>query len=128
MKILIIEPDYILNKIYKQFLSREGHMVVSCYNAQSAVFAVDVEIPHLIILELQLVSHSGIEFLYELRSYKEWQEIPVIIHSSVPKEEFADSWIILQNELGVTNYLYKEETSLEELRRAVISCSMVNTK
>lgn len=117
--ILLIEPDHVLATIYKQALSSEGHEVTVRPSAQTAVMAADATNPALVIIELQLVEHSGIEFLYEFRSYTDWQNIPVIIHSHVPAHEFHDSQDILNNELGVTDYLYKPHTNLKQLLAAV---------
>lgn len=113
-RILLIEPDAVLAKLYTEALRRAGYTVDHAAEAQSAVNAADAETPDAIVLELQLVAHSGIEFLYELRSYTEWQHIPVIVHSNVPPSEFEGT-DLLQKELGITTYLYKPRTTLAEL-------------
>lgn len=113
--ILLIEPDLILAKTYQQALAHEGHRVKVCAGAQSGILAADQHAPELVILELQLVEHSGVEFLYEFRSYPEWQNVPVVVHSNVPPGEFSESWRLLKNELGVAAYLYKPRASLREL-------------
>jgi DNA-binding response OmpR family regulator len=92
-----------------------GHEVQAAGSAQAAIMSADVIRPDLVILELQLVEHSGIEFLYEFRSYPEWQAVPVIVQSQVPPAEFAGSWQLLQDELGVRAYLYKPRTALVQL-------------
>ena len=114
-QILILEPDRILADIYRTTLEGDGHEVLMCASAQSAIFAADAIKPDLVIMELQLINHSGIEFLYEFRSYPEWQSTPVIVLSSVPPAEFADSKQLLTEELGVTDYYYKPKTSLKDL-------------
>lgn len=114
-RILLIEPDRLLALTYRQALSQAGHQVLSCPGAQAGITAADKIQPELIILELQLVEHSGIEFLYEFRSYPEWQTIPVLIHTNVPPAEFNGSWDILGRELGIETYLYKPRTSLKQL-------------
>lgn len=119
MNILLVEPDMILAKTYFRALTAANHTVICCTNAQQAIFAADKHAPDLVLLELQLVSHSGIEFLYEFRSYAEWQNIPVIVLSQVPPAEFMDSWELLQGELGVTEYLYKPHTTLVKLLQTV---------
>jgi len=119
MNIQIIEPDKVLANTYAEALRGAGHKVQSSTNAQAAIFAADEHAPDAIVLELQLVSHSGIEFLYELRSYPEWQGIPVIVCSQVPPTEFLSSWELLQTELGVIDYLYKPQTTLVKLCQTV---------
>ncbi len=119
MNILLIEPDRLLAGTYRQVLQTAGHSVVMCASAQSAVFAADAIKPDLVILELQLIEHSGIEFLYEFRTYPEWQSIPVILHTNVPPKEFSGSWDMLKEQLGVAAYYYKPLTTLRTLMRAV---------
>ena len=119
MNILLIEPDRILAKTYQKALQQAGHIVHLSTTAQSAIYNADKHAPDLIVLELQLVSHSGVEFLYEFRSYPEWQSTPVIVVSNVPPGEFSDSWDVLKDQLGVVAYRYKPRTSLKTLIRVV---------
>ncbi|MDP9129325.1 MAG: response regulator [Candidatus Binatota bacterium] len=118
-RVLLIEPDRVLAETYSKALTAAGHQVVTRAGAQAAITAADQAQPDLVILELQLVGHSGIEFLYEFRSYPEWQAVPVLVHSSVPPAEFAGNRQLLEQELGVNDYLYKPRTSLRQLAAAV---------
>jgi twitching motility two-component system response regulator PilH len=119
MHIILIEPDRLLARTYKQALEGAGHTVIVSETAQGGIHAADQQTPELVIVEMQLVSHSGIEFLYEFRSYGDWQHIPAIVLSQVPPAEFIDSWDLLQHELGVQKYLYKPITKLEKLLRVI---------
>jgi DNA-binding response OmpR family regulator len=120
-QILLVEPDYKLAHIHKKTLEDSGYNVSLANTAQSGVMSADTIKPDLVILEIQLVEHSGIEFLYEFRSYNEWKSIPVIVYSQVPPGEFSDSWVVLTEELGVVEYLYKPRTSLKQLINATES-------
>ncbi|HEY5442044.1 MAG TPA: response regulator [Candidatus Saccharimonadales bacterium] len=126
-RILLIEPDRRLGETYTQALTADGHQVVTVPGAQAAITAADAARPDIVIIELQLVEHSGIEFLYEFRSYIDWQTIPVIIHSQVPPAEFSDSRQLLETELGVHTYLYKPRTSLRQLLAQVQALTPVTT-
>lgn len=117
--ILLIEPDKILADTYRLGLESEQYSVVMCASAQAAIFAADEIKPDAVIVELQLIGHSGIEFLYEFRSYSEWQSIPVLVHSQVPPAEFSSAWSILKDELGIAGYLYKPTTSFSALLRSL---------
>ncbi|HET9098194.1 MAG TPA: hypothetical protein VFN51_01100 [Candidatus Saccharimonadales bacterium] len=118
-KVLLIEPDFILARTYKVALETVGHTVIMVSGAQSGISAADDCMPDAVVMEIQLIEHSGIEFLYEFRSYPEWQAIPVIIHSQIPPSEFAGSWEILKRDLGVNAYLYKTGTTLGSLIKTV---------
>jgi len=112
--ILIVEPDRALGNIYSEALNSVGYHTVVASSAQTALHAIDENLPNLIILELELATHNGIEFLYELRSYIEWQSIPVLILSQVTPNKSAKqpkAW----GQLNVAGYLYKPSTKLSNL-------------
>jgi DNA-binding response OmpR family regulator len=117
--ILVIEPDRVLAETYYEALTSAGHSVVVTPSAQTAIMVADETNPDIIVLEIQLIEHSGIEFLYELRSYVDWQNIPVIIQTQVPPGEFAGNQRLLKKQLGIAVYLYKPQTSLRQLVDAV---------
>lgn len=117
-KILLIEPDIILAKTYYQALKDAGHHILISRNAQEAVHLSDQNPVDLVILELQLPGHSGIEFLYEFRSYPEWQAVPVLLHSLIPPSSL-NSHELRFTQLGVVDYLYKPTTNLYQLVHSV---------
>lgn len=117
--ILCIEPDRVLAETYYEALTTAGHDVVVTPSAQTGLMVTDEFNPDLILLELQLIEHSGIEFLYELRSYLDWQHIPVIIQTLVPPGEFTGNRTLLKQQLNVATYLYKPQTTLQQFVQAV---------
>lgn len=116
-KVLLIEPNRLLARQYWAALEKAGHEVVICTTGHEAVFAADEQTPDVIVLELHLKRHNGVEFLYEFRSYPEWQSVPVIVHSLVPQETVvnAATWHLLD----VAKYIYKPQASLAKLVDAV---------
>ena len=52
-----------------------GHHVASAPAPRPPSWSLISVKPAIVMLELQLVEHSGIEFLYEFRSYPEWQRV-----------------------------------------------------
>lgn len=117
-RILLIEPDQVLASVVTDLLNNYGHKVEWQVELQAAMDSADKYNPELVILDLLLASRSGTEFLYEFRSYGEWRQVPVIIYSNVPPE-FAKNDGYKQ--LQIANYLYKPETSLNQLQQAVRS-------
>ncbi|MEK7602896.1 MAG: response regulator [Patescibacteria group bacterium] len=114
MKILLVEPDKQLATSTKNGLQKLGCQVSVIRTAQSAIHAIDSRLPDVVLLELQIPAHNGIEFLYELRSYSEWQNLPVIIYTFIQPEKIQKFSKSL-NELGVNTWLYKPEISLQQL-------------
>jgi DNA-binding response OmpR family regulator len=118
-QVLVVEPDARLGRTYADALRSRHHSVRLCTSAETAIYEADQQAPDIIILELQLTKHSGIEFLYEFRSYADWRSVPVIVLSNVPPQEFARSLDGLHRRLGVQAYHYKPQTSLRTLLLAV---------
>lgn len=103
-----------LAQIYRRAFEHAGWEVAWVSHAQAALEAADQTAPDIVVLELQLISHSGVEFLYEFRSYSEWQNIPVVVHSLVPPTAFGGAES-LQAQLGIARYHYKLHTSITQL-------------
>lgn len=114
MQLLLIEPDVVLARSYQAGLERAGHTAVAVRSAQAAIHAADARTPDLVLLELQLPLHNGIEFLYEFRSYHEWQHVPVVILSHVSPVEIAQL-PVLESELGVVRCLHKPAVTMRTL-------------
>ena len=118
MKALIVEPDSILARQYQKAFTAGGVDTLVVGDAQHAVVAVDQNRPDIVIIELQLAGHSGVEFLHEFRSYEDWADIPVVVHSSVPEYALGADPKIWQ-QFGVVRYFYKPKTTLQQLIGAV---------
>lgn len=119
-RVLLLEPDTILGHTYATALGQSSHKVIWCQTAQDAISDIDVHLPDIVVLELQLALHNGIEFLYEFRSYADWHHIPVIILSHVPPGLQAIS-DVLWDHLNVVAYHYKPMTKLVDLIKSVDS-------
>lgn len=118
MRILIIEPDRELGRTLADELQNSGHDVMVRRDAQTGLDGLDHHNPELVLLEIQLGKHNGIEFLYELHSHTDWQNIPIIIHthnSHAKIPEFVKSW----HQLDVKQVLYKPDTSISRLKKAI---------
>lgn len=117
-KILLLEPDAILGRSYRLALIKSGYKVQWFRNASAAISSVDKVVPNLIIVELQLPVHNGVEFLYEFRSYQDLVKVPAIILSNIPPviRSFSKG---LWDQLGVVAYHYKPQTKLADLSRSV---------
>lgn len=116
--LLLLEPDRVLADTYSQALKQAGHQVVWQTDAQAALVDLDTQSIDLVVLELQLASHNGVELLHEMRSYPDWDQIPVLLHTMVgPSHQGLGRAFWPQ--LGIVDYLYKPQTSLAKLTQTV---------
>lgn len=117
--VLLLEPNTLLAKTYTQALTHAGHEVAHVRGAQTAIDAADQRTPDVVVLELQLPGHGGIEFLHEFRTYREWQTVPVVVNTTIPSLRLRTFDTTLRQGLGVVAVLYKPTATLEDLLRAV---------
>lgn len=116
--VLLLEPDSVLAQTYQAALEHAGLNVAVAHEAQAAVQQLDEHMPAVIVAELQLGEHNGLEFLHEVRSYPDVADIPVIVYSRVPLNELGLTDTAKQD-LHIKAYCYKPQTSLQELIETV---------
>lgn len=110
--VLLIEDDLFLRELYLQALQKAGFIVQAAQDAQEGLDLLDEYGADLLVLDLMLPAHGGIEALHELQSHSDWQSIPVVVLSSVPRQRFVGADL---TQLGVKHYLYKPDTTPEQL-------------
>lgn len=119
-RLLLIEPDKLSGDLYKEALEAVGYNVVVADSAQLALDELDKQIPECILLEMDMVGHNGLEFLYEFCSHDDWMSVPIILHTSIVPDKF-ESMMVDWHDLNVVEYLYKPQTSLNILQQAVLN-------
>lgn len=118
-KVLLVEDDLWLRELYGSALEKvvdiELHYADS---ADAALGVLDNESIDLVVLDMFLGAHNGVEFLHEIASYQDTRQIPIVILSAVHQHDFGmqpDRW----RHYGVTEYLYKPTTKPQQLIAAV---------
>lgn len=117
-QVLLIEADQPLAATAQKFLQARGHAVKWHVDPQLAMDDVDSKLPDVIVLDLLLAGRSGVEFLYELRSYPDWQSLPVIVYSHISAGDLGSSASGFE-QLGISAFLYKPLASLAELNQSI---------
>jgi DNA-binding response OmpR family regulator len=119
--VLLLEPDRETADIIAEYMQQQKlHAGIShALTSQEAVHLADQVSPDIVITELAVAEHNGLAFLHEFRSYSDWSDIPILIHSMIPPEQAGLSAADMQH-LGVVRYLYKPTTSLEKLHHTIV--------
>ena len=86
IKILIVEDDVMLNKIYQTKLGLLGYSVYSSYDGDEGLKKADDLMPDLILLDLMLPKKNGFEVLETLKQNLKLNHIPVLILSHLGQE------------------------------------------
>ena len=110
-KILMIEDDRFLRKIYRDKLTRAGFEFLEATNGEEGLNKVIAEKPDLVLLDLILPRRNGFDVLIEIKRNRNTQNIPVIILSNLGQESDIKRGI----SLGAQDYLVKTDISLSEV-------------
>ena len=110
-KILMIEEDHFLRKIYRDKLSRSGFEFFEATNGEEGLNKIIAERPDIVLLDLILPRKNGFDVLIDIKSNKNTENIPVLILSNLGQESDIERGLAL----GAKDYLVKTEVSLSEV-------------
>ena len=85
--ILIVDDDADNRDILARLMQQDGHAVVCAGNGKQAIDLLGTANPSLVLLDIRMPGMDGIEFLGVIRSYRRWQNLPVIVLSGLPDED-----------------------------------------
>ena len=113
----MVEDDKFLNDLYSQALESAGFEVSRVSDAQAALDLLDKQPTDVLVLDVYLPINNAFEIIQQLQSYKDWQDLPVVLISSHRMEESLPKK--LKNQLAVVDFLYKPDTLPKDLVNSV---------
>ena len=112
-KILVVEDEEGLRKIFKKYLEPEYEVILACDGKEGVDLAGEQK-PNLILLDLRMPKLDGLSVLRLLKMSEKTVEIPVVIISAIGE---SDSLLDAQL-IGALDYLIKP-FDLADVRRMV---------
>ncbi len=116
-KILLIEDDLPLLRMYQLAFKNCGHEFVSASNGQEGLDKIREEKPDLVLLDLVLPKKSGFEVLKEAKSDPKIAKISIVCLSVLHQQEDIDKCL----SLGAVDYIVKSDTSPEQVVSKALS-------
>jgi len=107
-KILFVDDDNFLRKVYKSELGEQGYEVILAADGEEGLEKAQISDPDLIILDMIMPQKNGFEVLTELQSNPATSNIPVIILSNLGQEDDIKKGL----DLGAVDYLVKDNITL----------------
>jgi DNA-binding response OmpR family regulator len=114
-KILFVDDDSFLRKVYDSELSENNYDVVLAVDGQDGLDKARSTDPDLIILDMVMPKRNGFEVLTELQSDPATAHIPVIILSNLGQEADRQKGL----DLGAVDYLVKDSTTLGVIMNSI---------
>ena len=119
-KVLIIDDDQFILKVYQKKFETEGLVVEVAADGPSALATLRASVPALILLDLMLPGMNGVELLGHIRTLPACAEVPVIVFS----HSFDEKLIEAARAAGAIQCLNKNSVSpnrLLEIVRAALA-------
>lgn len=110
-KVLIVEDDEHIAKVYEIKLAKEGITTLLARDGEEAVAKIYAEKPSLIILDLMLPKKDGFGVLEDIKKNPELANIPVIILSNLGQQSDQERALAL----GANEYLVKVDYPIQEV-------------
>jgi two-component system, OmpR family, response regulator VicR len=93
-KIVVVEDQQVLANIYRTKLTAEGYQVEVATDGDQGLELIKRTRPDLVLLDLMLPKMNGMQVLKTLRSFPDFQTLPIIVFSgsggSVRTDEALD--------------------------------------
>jgi len=109
-KVLLVEDDLDIQRIYSTKLGSEGYEVILTIDAMEGLNIVRKEHPNIILLDIMLPGKmNGFELLEELKKDEALKTIPVIVLTNLDTEKQQAL------DVGADDYLIKANTDLHQI-------------
>ena len=123
-KILVIEDDKFLNKLYSDQLRREGFEVSVAISGEEGLSKALNENPDLVILDIVLPHKNGFDILSEMKLRRKTKNIPVVILTNLEQDTDIKTGL----DLGAAGYLIKTDFPITKLGEEVRKYLVINRK
>lgn len=111
MKILIVDDDLHIQRLYKEEFEDEGYEVVVASNGQEAIEMFEKESPDIVTLDILLPDIDGIRVLRQMKEKN--PKIPVIMSTAYDyRDDFAvwasEAYIVKSSDLDELKIMIKK--------------------
>lgn len=114
-KILIVEDDPLISRMYQRVFKFEGFDVEMARNGQEGIDKAKKVKPTIMLLDVMMPKKSGIEVLKELKADKNLKGVPVIVLTNLSGMKDAETAI----ELGAVKFIVKSDNKPTEVVKQV---------
>lgn len=114
-KILLIEDEMRLHKIFEDVFKQNGLELISAYDGALGLKAAEENYPDLIITDIILPKKNGFEVLKEIKSNPKLEKIPVVVLTNLEESKDVEKML----SLGAYTYLVKANYSVNDILRKI---------
>jgi CheY-like chemotaxis protein len=112
-RILMVEDDVELRRMFKQVLAFEGYDVIEAGDGLEALRLLDAQIPDAVILDLGLPIISGSVVRDEIAAHAHTRQIPIIVGTGQPgNHDTLDVACVLRKPVTPERLIYTVHTCI----------------
>ncbi len=114
--VMVVDDSITMRRVLQRLLQREGYRVVVAADGRQALDTLRLEIPALVLSDVEMPRMDGFELLRSIRASERLSHLPVVMITSRIADKHRDH----AKELGANEYLgkpYSEDELLEVLIR-----------
>lgn len=112
MKILVVEDDLNIQRLYKEEFEEEGYEVVIASNGKEAIELFDSEVPDIVTLDIVLPGDvDGVRLLRQMKEKR--PKVPIIMSTAYDyRDDFSvwasDAYLVKSSELDELKSMIKK--------------------
>lgn len=110
-KVLIIEDDEQVARVYTIKLKQEGIETIGAADGEAGLEKIISEKPNLVLLDLMLPKKDGFWVLEEMAKTPALKKIPVVVLSNLGQDQDKERAL----KIGAREYLVKADISIKEV-------------
>lgn len=114
-KILIVEDDPLMSRMYQKIFKFEGYEVEMAGNGEEGLEKVKTVTPTLILLDIMMPKMNGLEVLEKLKADPATKSIPVIVLTNLAGQQDAEKAL----GMGAVKYIVKSEYEPKQVANMV---------
>lgn len=114
IKVLIVEDEAVINKVYTEGMIDEGFTAISAMNGKDGLDMALKEKPDIILLDILMPVMDGLEMMQKLRDANSYgKSVPIILLTNLSASEDKIMSAITKNEPAY--YLVKSDWNLSDV-------------
>lgn len=110
-KILIVEDDTLISRLYQSVLQFEGFEVDVAGDGETGLTKAKIFKPTLILLDIMMPKMNGLEVLDKLKADEELKTVPVVVLTNLAGQNDAATAL----SKGAVKYIIKSEHTPKEV-------------
>jgi CheY-like chemotaxis protein len=118
--VLLVEDDVDTREVMTRILQKAGWAVIEAGNGREALHRLTGRRPAFIMLDLMMPVMDGFDFLLEMRTHDEWQDIPVIVLTAKDLTDEEQRILSGRVEQVLEKSAYSREQLMQLIRKVVI--------